>query len=138
MSSKKELNVQKIIERAKECLGIKTDIELANILNINQSAVSAWKRRGNINLNSIITVCPNVSLDWLIYGEGTPYGNPKPEFDPHDESKRISQMINELVGDMPIDKKRYIAEYIEREKLFWKFKEKIDRIDDYGILRKAG
>ncbi|MGE0085951.1 MAG: helix-turn-helix domain-containing protein [Desulfococcaceae bacterium] len=127
MSSKKELNVQEIIDRVKKCLSIKTDVELATALNINQSAISAWKRRGNINLNSIITICPNISLDWLIYGEGTPDG--KPESEPEEDIiKKTIIMMREL----DTEGQRDVFKYIQKEKLLREIKEQ------FSEMRKAG
>lgn len=127
MSRKKELDVHGIIERTKAFLGIKTDIELASILNINQSAVSAWKRRGNINLNSIITICSNVSLDWLIYGEGTPDGSKQDE-EPDHYIKSVSVMME----DMDEEQKRDIYRYTQKEKWIKDIKTEING------MRKAG
>lgn len=136
MSSEFSLNVKDIIGRVKKVLNADTDTKLSEILGISQAAISTWKKRGNIDLPLIFAKCKNTSLDWLIYGEGTPDG--KPEFDPNDESIRIDQMILETLRGMDTDKKRYIAEYIEREKLFWELKKKVNGIDDYGKMRKAG
>jgi len=60
MSREKLQDVIKIIERAKLVLGVKTDTELANILEIKQPTVSSWRKRGNIDLISIIKRCDNV------------------------------------------------------------------------------
>ena len=138
MSREKSISAINILDRAKNYLGIKTDTELASLLNLKQNTISSWRGRGYIDLISIIKLCDGVNTDWLIYGEGRQHEKPKPEFDVNNESRRLDQMILETVKDMEIEKKRYIAEYVEREKFFWEFKKKNNGIDDYGILRKAG
>lgn len=138
MSSKKLLSATKVIANAKAALKIKKDGELAELLGLSHATIASWKIRENIDLKKIVTLCNNVSADWLLYGEGTPDGKPKPEFDPQDESRRLDQMILEVIRDMDLEKKRYIAEYVEREKFFWEFKKKNAGIDDNGTMRKAG
>ena len=111
---KKLLDVKKIIKRAKICLDLKTDTELANLLGVKQSTVSAWKRRGNIDLNKIITLCKNkgVSMDWLIYGEKTecPVCSEKS----HDVESKIMEMLESMTEEQ----RRDVLKYVEKEKLF--------------------
>jgi len=62
------IDIFSIIERAKLALNLRTDSELARKLEIKPSAISMWKQRGSIDLISLLNLCPNVSSDWLIYG----------------------------------------------------------------------
>jgi len=115
MSIKKALDVVEIIKRTKQCLKIKTDSDLANLLNLKQNTISSWKRRQNIDLTAIITLCTptGVSIDWLLYGKG--------ECNLNEEKLNINDPIyklNEMLKDMTEDQKRDVLKYAEKEKLF--------------------
>jgi hypothetical protein len=116
MSRKKLLGVVDIIKRAKIALGLKTDTQLAKLLDVKQSTIPAWKRRGNIDLAALVTLCNNVSADWLIHGIG--------EINPaaQDEDD-ITEKINMMLKDMDIDQRRDVLKYAEKEELFKKMKE---------------
>lgn len=116
MSREKSLDVQGIIDRAKQVLGISTDIELANLLGIKQNTVSSWKRRGNIDLVSIIKLCANVSTDWLIHGIGSAECGM--------ETDRTTRMINTLLKDMDEEEKRSVLKNLEKDKFITEMMEK--------------
>lgn len=109
MSTEKTLDVKNIVERAKQVIGIKTDAELANLMNISSSAVSMWKIRGNIDLPSIITLCEKVNMDWLIFGRGEMYSDMKPD--------TVKGKILTMLDDMDEEQQREILKSIEKEKL---------------------
>lgn len=108
MSREKLHDVIKIIERAKLVLGVKTDTELANTLKIKQPTVSSWRKRGNIDLISIIKCCDNVNIDWLIFGRGEMY----PDGLPNTVKGKILRMLD----DMDEDQQRDVLKSLEKEK----------------------
>lgn len=108
MSREKLHDVIKIIERAKLVLGVKTDTELANILEIKQPTVSSWRKRGNIDLISIIKRCDNVNMDWLIFGRGEMYKD--------GQANTVRGKILKMLDDMDEDQQRDILKSIEKEK----------------------
>ncbi|MBF0227983.1 MAG: helix-turn-helix domain-containing protein [Desulfamplus sp.] len=114
MSNEKLLDVIKIIERAKECLKIKTNTELANRLNLKQNTISAWKKRGNIDLTAVITLCATagVSIDWLLYGKGE--CGLVEQVDKNDPKYKIVEMLDTMTEEQ----KRDVLKYAEKEKLF--------------------
>lgn len=114
MSTKKALEVKKIIERVKVCLNLKTDIELANMLEIKQNTISAWRKRGNIDLPKIITLCEptGVSMDWLIYGKENQCSTCSTT--EHDATSKIMDMLQSMTEEQ----KRDVLKYVEKEKLF--------------------
>lgn len=59
-----------ILERIKRFLGIKTDVQLASIMKVAQSTISTWKERNNLDWKLIFASCKEVSIDWLLTGEG--------------------------------------------------------------------
>lgn len=69
MSRENPLIVENILQRVKSHLGLKTDGELAEQLGLGQTAISAWKKRGSINLDLVITNCAGADMNWLLFGE---------------------------------------------------------------------
>ncbi|SMC69484.1 Bacteriophage CI repressor helix-turn-helix domain-containing protein [Desulfocicer vacuolatum DSM 3385] len=111
MSRDNVLHVHNILMRVKLILNLKTDAELAKILEIKPTTISAWKRRGNIDLNKIITLCNpmNVSMDWLLYGKGEeciPAAN--------DPTEKIIKMLESMTDEQ----RRDVLKYVEKEKLW--------------------
>ena len=64
---------QNAIDRAKIALGVRTDVDLAKTLNIAQSAVAGWRKRGMVPQEQAVKIAQmtGVSLDWLIFGQKT-------------------------------------------------------------------
>lgn len=110
MSIENSLDANKIIKRVKECLKLKRDVELANLLNVKQNTISSWKKRNNIDLTTIITLCEpvGVSIDWLIYGKGE-----SGLINKHDPEYKLK----ELMETMTEEQKRDVLKYAEKEKL---------------------
>ena len=66
---------QNAIDRAKIALGVRTDVDLAKTLNIAQSAVAGWRKRGMVPQEQAVKIAQmtGVSLDWLILGRNQPH-----------------------------------------------------------------
>lgn len=109
MSSNFALNVPKILERLKQHLDIKKNIDLAFFLGVKHNTISAWKRRGNIDFSLIVSKCEGIDLNWLMYGEEKPVEKTDPE----------TLKINQMLKGMSKEEKRDVLKYIEKEKL-WK------------------
>lgn len=73
------LDVRALLERLQRFYEIKTDVELARLLQLrSSSAVGNWRRENRISLDIIIALCrtPNAkgerpNLEWILYGEGS-------------------------------------------------------------------
>ena len=63
-------DAEKILDRAKKALGLKTDTELADHFGIGKTTLSSWRTRNSINYNALFTKCGQVNLHWLLTGEG--------------------------------------------------------------------
>lgn len=61
-----------IIERAKQALGLSSDIQLAEALGVSKSTLSNWKTRNTIDYDVLFSKCERVDLNWLIKGEDKP------------------------------------------------------------------
>lgn len=56
-------NLNDILNRLKEKLTLKTDTELAELLNLSGGVISNWKARDKIPYNEIFSICENENLD---------------------------------------------------------------------------
>lgn len=61
-----------IIERMKEAVGAPTVKALAENLGVSSSSIGNWKSRGSIPITECMQIAEthNVSLDWLLRGQG--------------------------------------------------------------------
>jgi len=61
-----------VVDRMREVVGVRLDIELAERLNLGRSAPSNWRSRNRIPVEECLKLAveKGVSLDWLLFGEG--------------------------------------------------------------------
>lgn len=59
-----------ILQRLKLACNFKMDKEVAEALNLAQASISTWYKREYADLNLIAEHLPDVSLDYLVTGEG--------------------------------------------------------------------
>lgn len=66
-------NIDEILQRIRWLYRVKTDIELAGILQIPYKTLATWKTRKNIPVKRMqeISKNKNTSLDWIINGDTT-------------------------------------------------------------------
>jgi len=68
-----QLDVKTILERAKTALNLTTDLELAEFFGVPRPTIASWRRRESIPVKYLAEfVSADVSLDWLISGQGSP------------------------------------------------------------------
>ncbi|WP_461534363.1 LexA family transcriptional regulator [Sinomicrobium sp.] len=60
---KKSLNAILILEKLKKHLQIKTNTELARILNVKPNTISTWKRRNSVDYELIVSICQQQGID---------------------------------------------------------------------------
>lgn len=61
-----------IINRMKDVIGARTDVDLSNEIGGAKSQPAVWKKRGSVPLNACVSFAleRDVSLDWLVLGRG--------------------------------------------------------------------
>lgn len=65
------MDVHAVIARAKEALELKTDVALAEALDIPRETIASWKRRGSIPAKYMSYMTSHgLSIDWLLTGIG--------------------------------------------------------------------
>lgn len=69
-----EKSTRLIYNRIKSAYGLKTDIDLANLLKITPQAIATSIARDSINWERIFTECKDISVDWLLTGNGKMFG----------------------------------------------------------------
>ncbi|MBC9797600.1 LexA family transcriptional regulator [Sinomicrobium weinanense] len=60
---KKSLNATFVLEKLKKYLQVKTNIELASILQVKPNTISTWKKRNSLDYELIVTVCEKFDID---------------------------------------------------------------------------
>lgn len=56
-------SIDSIIKKLKQSLGLKTDLELANVLHVKPNTVSSWKSRQTLQYEKIILLCKDNKID---------------------------------------------------------------------------
>lgn len=76
---KKEISKHPIYLRLREVLGVATDREMAEKLDVTPQSVNGWKRTGKIKRSKLESVASltGVSFAWLFTGEGAKYPTKK-------------------------------------------------------------
>ena len=60
-----------MLDRLKEFYGYKYDTDLARHLKLSEgSAIGNWRRRDTLDIFLIAKYCPEIDLDWLLWGRG--------------------------------------------------------------------
>lgn len=57
-------------ERIKRALDVTTDKELGQVLDLNKSTLSMWKKREKVDYELLFNKCEHINLHWLLTGEG--------------------------------------------------------------------
>lgn len=96
-----------MIARFKEFYGFRFDTDMARKLRLSDgSAIGNWRRRDTIDLLLIAEICPEINLDWLIWGRGVPqhgfFSDGAPEQAVHGSTSSISRenilhLVNEAL-----------------------------------------
>jgi len=74
----RKISAADVLSRLIPALGLKTDSELAKLLDTTPSTISGWRKRNSVPF----TICAKFaeehgwSLDWLMFGDGTAQGRP--------------------------------------------------------------
>lgn len=69
------LSIDEILKAVKEIAGVSRDSEIAHLLDIRQSMISMWRKRGTIPYEFLLHFCEqhNIDMVWLLTGEGPQY-----------------------------------------------------------------
>lgn len=70
VSTNKVVNSIIILDRIKELINIKTDLELAKYLGISQNTIYSWKSRDSVDVWVIFQRLPKLDWNYIFYGEG--------------------------------------------------------------------
>jgi hypothetical protein len=82
--SPNKARIQGIVDRMKEVVGVKSDVDLAEAIGASRSQPAVWKIRDRMPLAECVALAEKrgVSLDWLVFGRGSP-GIEEPELTMH-------------------------------------------------------
>ncbi|RAV29923.1 LexA family transcriptional regulator [Sinomicrobium soli] len=74
---KKSLNATFILEKLKKHLQVKTNIELAEILEVKPNTISTWKKRNSMDYELVVAICErqDIDLNDIFYSHKRAYGS---------------------------------------------------------------
>ncbi len=64
----KKLSITKIFDRIKTHYSFKTDIQLANYLEVKPSSVSQSRSNNFVDLHKLLLKCSDMDMNYLLYG----------------------------------------------------------------------
>ena len=70
MSSKIKANTSLNISKIKEMKNFSSDAEFARFLGVTPAVLSRWRTRNTYDIDKIVDAIPNISIPWLLTGEG--------------------------------------------------------------------
>lgn len=88
----KSYQIVEIFSRIKTAYNLRNErTAVAEFLGVSATTIDAWKQRNSIgDWDVILLKCPNINLNWLVFGEGEPFYTP-------DESAKTLSAIRALV-----------------------------------------
>ncbi|MBC9794525.1 LexA family transcriptional regulator [Sinomicrobium weinanense] len=107
---KHPVETETVLQRLKDRLGIRTNVELSDILDIKPNTLSTWKKRNTLDYKRILNVCHTYRLDInrLFFNHNTPpsprsgrekrgfFVVPREEYYPYVTNYRDPSYINTL------------------------------------------
>ena len=96
-----------IIKKLKSFLNIKTDLELAEILDVKPNTISSWKKRNSLQFETIIGLCKEhkIDLNELFYSDYTLFKAQK-----NKNSKEVKLISSELHFQYLLDPEKTLAQ----------------------------
>ena len=84
-----------ILDRLKLFYGYTTDVQLARRLGFTEgSAIGNWRRRNSLDIFVIAKHCPEIDLDWMLWGRGstTPILSDSPSASPPNLENNLADL----------------------------------------------
>lgn len=96
-----------IIKKLKSSLNIKTDLELAQILDVKPNTISSWKKRNSLQFETIIGLCKEhkIDLNELFYSDYSVFKAQK-----NKNSKEVRLVSSELHFQYLLDPEKTLAQ----------------------------
>lgn len=69
-----DLQAGPVINRMRQAVGVDTDIALGAVFGLRTAAVSGWRSRNKVPYEECVILAQrkNISMDWLLFGIGSP------------------------------------------------------------------
>jgi hypothetical protein len=98
-----KVQVQAIVDRMKDVVGVSKDVELADALGASRSTPGVWKIRDRIPFAECMLIAEKhgVSLDWLVFGRDAPLRDVSPVNTDGSDLAEASGYVEIQAFDMP-------------------------------------
>lgn len=138
MSSKIKADTSLNISKIKEMKNFSSDAELARFLGVTPAVLSRWRTRNTYDIDKIVDAIPNISLSWLLTGEGEMLrGDTNPGVEEMNNNQLLSTLYKRLREEKLVSSQAHfgrligenhegnLSEYIKGKKSLGK------KIDEY-------
>lgn len=138
MSSKIKADTSLNISKIKEMKNFSSDAELARFLGVTPAVLSRWRTRNTYDIDKIVDAIPNISLSWLLTGEGEMLrGETNPGVEEMNNNQLLSTLYKRLRDEKLVSSQAHfgrligenhegnLSEYIKGKKSLGK------KIDEY-------
>lgn len=130
------LDIKLIFSRIKLAKGLKKDIELAQYLKITPQNLSNCVLRNSLDWKNLLSNCEDISIDWLITGNGEMFRNPSENSQQNNYQTTKSALHYEEMNSYLLKRVKELEEELSH------FKGTQDSDDaqdvDHGSYRKTG
>ncbi|POZ50677.1 helix-turn-helix domain-containing protein [Methylovulum psychrotolerans] len=87
-----------VLDRLQQALSVESDSELSREIGINRATLGNWRNRNSIPYSLCINICEkeNLSIDWLLTGEGEMFRQKSMASDNWTDNEMIASMLELL------------------------------------------
>jgi len=110
MASFGETVVLAALERLQKLFGIDTDTATAELCGVSKQTFSKWKSRGTLDIAKIKESIPELSIDWLLTGDGKPLIK---TINKYNSPTNIKRSVQNMATQPLRDVMRYVNQPIE-------------------------
>ncbi len=98
MNKKSAANV---LDRLQQALNVESDSELSKAIGVNRATLGNWRNRNSVPYSICINICEseNLSIDWLLTGEGETSRQKSITSDNEIDKEMIASMLEDLNQD---------------------------------------
>ncbi len=102
MNKKSAANV---LDRLQQALNVESDSELSKAIGVNRATLGNWRNRNSVPYSICINICEreNLSIDWLLTGEGEILRQKSRTSDNEIDKDIIASMLEDLNEDQKLE-----------------------------------
>jgi len=134
----RKISAAAVMNRLIPALGLKTDSDLAKLLDTAPSTISSWRKRDSVPF----AICAKFaeehgwSLDWLMFGEGSAQGHPATSHQVVAENPREEAVLT-MFRSLPEAEQRDIQKAAEDKKRMQDMEQRLEEVTALLMEKRA-